>query len=430
MNRKKARIALMVIICLLFIGGCTNRNRSKVEELTPDTPAPTTEPTAEPTTEPSLPTLTPDLLPKANTDYVTEEMYKNAVMADGNLARLAKAMNKAKAGEEVTVAVIGGSITQGSSASNVENSYANHFYQWWKAAFPNTEINFVNAGVGGTTSYLGVHRADTDLLVHEPDVVIVEFSVNDSNTLFFKETYEDLVRKILKADNSPAVLLLYTTMEDGTSAQMNGLMVGFSYDLARISYREMVLKEIEKGSFTWKDISPDNIHPNDRGHALIGEVLWGYLNSVYANLDNLSDEIEPLTTEPFFSEAYIDATILDNTSIQPILMGSFEKASVNDRFKNNWKTTSGDASIIFETEAQNIGIMFLKTVDGKSGQFDVYVDDVFCQTLNADFKGGWGNYQETIEVYRSKQKQLHKIEIRKNPNSTGDVFSILGLLIS
>ncbi|MHB8128515.1 MAG: SGNH/GDSL hydrolase family protein [Mobilitalea sp.] len=369
-------------------------------------------------------------LPVANTDYVTEDIYKNAVLAEGNLSRLASAMNKAKKGEEITIGVIGGSITQGSLATNSNNSYASRFYQWWVQAFPNAKINFVNAGIGATTSYLAVHRVDQHLLVKKPDVVIVEFSVNDSDSVFFKETYEDLVRRILKAENNPAVILLFMTMEDGTSAQPSHMHIGFWYDLPRISYREAIRKEIEKGNFTWKDISPDNIHPNDKGHAIVGEILWDYLNSVAAKLSTITEEVAPLEKEPFFEEAYIDATILDSANIEPSVLGSFAKSSVYDRFKNNWTTTSGNDAIVFETEAQNIGIMFYKTTDGKSGQFDILIDGVFNRTLDADFTGGWGNYAESIEVYRSDDKKMHKIEIKKSANSTGDVFSVLGLLIS
>lgn len=111
-------------------------------------------------------------------------------------------------------------------------------------------------------------------------------------------------------------------------------------------------------------------------------------------------------------------------------MGSFEKSSVFNQFNKDWTTKAGNEGIVFEIEAQNIGIMFYKTIDGKSGQFDVYIDGVLNRTLNADFTGGWGNYAESIEIYRSKEKKLHTIEIRKSASSTGDVFSLLGLLIS
>ena len=104
---------------------------------------------------------------------VSEKMYSRAIMSEGNVARLAAAMKKAANGEKVTVGVIGGSITQGSSASNQANCYASKFNDWWVNKFPSAEINFVNAGIGGTNSYLGVHRVDEQLLSYQPDVVIV-----------------------------------------------------------------------------------------------------------------------------------------------------------------------------------------------------------------------------------------------------------------
>lgn len=369
-------------------------------------------------------------LPKPDTSYVTEEMLQNAVPSVGNLARLAAAMRKAQNGEEITVGVIGGSITQGSAATSIDKAYANRFYEWWVQAFPQAKVNFVNAGIGATNSYLGVHRIDQHLLVKKPDVVIVEFSVNDSDTAFYKASYEDLVRKLLKAENNPAVILMFMTMEDGTSAEPSHMHIGFLYDLPRISYRQAVLKEIEKGTFTWKDISPDNIHPNDKGHAIAGELLWDYLNFVYAKLDTITEEVKPLAVKPLFTEAYRDAVLLDSEMITPVRMGSFVKGKGFGWFQNSWNASGGKDPIIFETEAQNIGILYYRTTDGLSGQFEVYIDGEFNRTLDADFPGGWGNYAESIEVYHSKERGRHTIEIRKGEDSTGEAFHILGLLIS
>jgi lysophospholipase L1-like esterase len=436
---KKRLLVLLMIMGVLLMIGCSKENEGKVMDAGTDktsvSPDNTVSPKAPPTTgaEPSGPASpaveSPEPL-KPDTGYLSEEMFNNAVMAEGNLARLAAVMKKASNGEAITVGVIGGSITQGSSSTYIENSYAYRFKEWWVQRFPNAKVNYVNAGIGATTSYLGVHRVDKQLLSYNPDVVVVEFSVNDSDSVFYKETYEDLVRKILKNSNNPAVILLFMTMEDGTSAQPSHMHIGFWYDLPRISYRQAVLKEMEKGTLEWKDISPDNIHPNDKGHAIAGEILWGYLNQVYAKLDTITESVTPLEKEPFFKESYADATVLDSETIVPFAMGSFEKSSVFDRFPNNWTTKGGNDAIVFEVEARNIGIMFYRTVDGMSGQFDVYVDGVYMRTLDANFKGGWGNFTETVEIFKGSEKQLHRIEIRKSEKSTGDVFTVVGLLIS
>ena len=363
--------------------------------------------------------------------YIDKEMYERAcAFPEGDLSRIAAAMRKARDGEKVTIGVIGGSITQGSSASNQNNCYASLLKKWWEDTFPDAEIEFVNAGVGGTSSYLGVHRVGTDLLRYEPDFVVVEFSVNDGNNIFYKKSYDNLVRRILKEENAPAVLLLFMTMEDGTSAQDNDSLIGFQYGLPMISYRNAVLQEIEEGAFTWKDISPDNIHPNDRGHAILGELLSVYLTDIYNRLDEIDVEVTPFDKPVITKEAYLEAALLGSKDIEPTAWGSFAEQDINARFPGNWYTETGEESIVFSVEAANIGVMYQKMTNGTGGQFEVYVDGEYAMTLDSDFTGGWGDYGETVEVYSSGEKAVHTVEFRKVEGTTEAAFAILALMVS
>lgn len=365
------------------------------------------------------------------TDYLTDEMYERATQfLEGDLTRLAQAMRKAQAGEPVTIGVIGGSITERHSASTYEKCYASYVQQWWEERFPDTEVTFINAGIGGTSSYLGVHRVDEDLLYAKPDVVVVEFSVNDGNDNFFKKSYDNLVRKIMFEEQQPAVMLLFTTQENGTNAQANDSMIGFKYQLPMLSYGNAVLPSIEAGEFTWKDISPDNIHPNDRGHAIIGEIMYRYLNDVYARLDEISEEVTPFTEKAVTKDVYLEAKLVDSDDIEPVSWGSYEAKEVNGYLSNNWYTEDGTKPIVFEVEAANIGIVYQKTTDGTYGQYEVYIDGEYVYTLDGDFKNGWGTALQPDEVYVSDEPAMHTIEIRKKEGSTGDKFAIIGLLIS
>ncbi|MFV0344247.1 MAG: helix-turn-helix domain-containing protein [Anaerocolumna sp.] len=363
--------------------------------------------------------------------FITKEMYERATaFKEGDLTRIAAAMRKAVLGEKVTIGVIGGSITEGYSASLYSKGYASLLKKWWENTFLEAEIEFINAGVGGTSSYLGVHRAYEDLLSHQPDFVVVEFSVNDGNSFFYKKSYDNLVRRILKQDNNPAVVLLFMTMEDGTSAQNIDANIGFQYGLSMISYGNGVLLEIEQNHFNWKDISPDNIHPNDRGHAIVGELFSVFLTDVYNRLDAIPKEVIPFKLDPVTKEVYMDATILDSTDIEPMIWGSFKAKKVNTRFPNNWSTDTGEESITFTVEASNIGIMYQKLTNGTGGQYEVIVDGNYMKTLDSNFSGGWGDYGETEEVFVSEERKVRTLEIRKKEGSTGDAFAILGLLIS
>ena len=113
--------------------------------------------------------------------------YAKGIVSRGSWAAIQKCMLRAAAGYPITVGFLGGSITQGSLATKPENCYAYRVYRWWQETFPLSEITFINAGIGGTTSQFGVARVEEDLLTFQPDFVLTEFSVNDENNVHFQE---------------------------------------------------------------------------------------------------------------------------------------------------------------------------------------------------------------------------------------------------
>ena len=414
---KKHVFLVCALVCMLFTGlaGCGEKGSKGPGDGPVGTGSATT------------PAVERNAVP-AQTSYVTDEMYENALkFANVNLSRLKAVMKKAEARKPVTVAVIGGSITQGSSATKPENSYASIMKKWWQETFPETTINYVNAGIGGTDSYLGVHRMGPDLLDYNPDFVIVEFSVNDANNSFYKTTYENLVRRVILQDNSPAVLLLYMTQDDGTSAQNNHVYTGFNYKLPQISYHDMILKELEAERIKWTEISPDNIHPNDKGHAICGEVIWRYLNSVYEALDEPDEPLDLTAIKPLSPEVYMNGGIFDNTSISADKAEGFAPGGVAwGEFGKGWQAKAG-GSITFTVKAKRIGILFDRSVSGTYGTATVTVDGKEVGTLEGDFTGGWGNSVYAKEIFAEKDEAVHTVTVTV---PEGKWFDILGILVS
>ncbi|WP_286177263.1 SGNH/GDSL hydrolase family protein [Rhodopirellula sp. JC639] len=79
---------------------------------------------------------------------------------------------KAQAGETVHVAYLGGSITA-APGWRVQSR------QWLQEQYPEATVNEIHAAIGGTGSDLGVFRLGRDVLQHHPDLLFVEFAVND-----------------------------------------------------------------------------------------------------------------------------------------------------------------------------------------------------------------------------------------------------------
>ena len=108
---------------------------------------------------------------------LTDAMYQRATDFDApDLGRLKRVLQKALRGEDITLGVIGGSITEGSLATQYQYCYAGRLKDWWSQRFSGT-LTFKNAGIGATDSYLAVHRVQKHLLRYEPDLVVIEFSV-------------------------------------------------------------------------------------------------------------------------------------------------------------------------------------------------------------------------------------------------------------
>jgi hypothetical protein len=85
-----------------------------------------------------------------------------------NLLRKARAAD----GREIRVAYLGGSITA-ASGWRVKS------LEGFQERFPRVKWKEIHAAIGGTGSELGVFRVGQDALVHKPDLLFVEFAVNN-----------------------------------------------------------------------------------------------------------------------------------------------------------------------------------------------------------------------------------------------------------
>lgn len=362
-----------------------------------------------------------------------EQMYQRATYCpQADMTRLANTIRKAMNGEEITIGFIGGSITEGYSASKKENSYAALVYKWWCEKFPDTKINYVNAGIGGTSSYLAVHRAQEELLKYDPDLVFIEFAVNDSYTEHNMNSYESLVRKVLNDEKSPAVVLLFSTNALGDGVQAVEQAIGTYYQLPMISYRDAVIPEILAGNFVWTDISPDIVHPNDLGHSIYAGLITRYLEETAIKLNRIPKVTKWKMPEKIGIDRYENAHIENAATIQPIEMQGFGHENVNYHFGYNWKAVTDDASITFVVDSANIGVIYQRTIDGSSGQYDVYIDGEYVKTLDGNFVEGYGTETDVSVLHADElnQHKQHIVKIVKNPDSENNKFTIIGLLLS
>ena len=362
-----------------------------------------------------------------STDVSQKGIYSRSVINEGNKTRIANVMKKAASGQPITVGVIGGSITQGTAASSPEKTYAGLVKVWWENSFPTSEITFINAGKGDTTSLMGVGRAEEDLLNYNPDFVIVEFSVNDTDNEIYQKSYEGLVRKILKAENQPGLLMLMMMNNAGENRAKYHLPIGIHYDLPVISYQKALWPNVGGRVYDWETLSPDTIHPNDFGHSIAASLVTNYLNSIKNNINKFAGavpEIPPALDENNFENAvrYTHDT-LNGT------FGSFDENDNSFQFSGGWTAVgSGDPMTFTVENANYVYIIYYQDSTGNGGTADISLDGGAIGSINGDFTGGW-NRSEVFEVLNTENAGTHTIEITPT-SADGKSISISGIIVS
>lgn len=115
---------------------------------------------------------------------------------------------KAAAGTKLKVAYLGGSIT---SQPGYRVQSLSHF----KATYPQSTFEEINAAIGGTGSDLGVFRIEHDVFKGNPDLLFVEFAVNDGGAqpAEIVKAMEGIVRKTWNTFPQCDICFVYTFTE-------------------------------------------------------------------------------------------------------------------------------------------------------------------------------------------------------------------------
>lgn len=346
------------------------------------------------------------------------------------MTRLKNLMKRAANGESLVIGFLGGSITQGSLSSTPKTCYAYLVYEWWKKSFPNAAFSFVNGGIGGTTSHYGGARAWKDVLCYRPDIVTVDFSVNDDANEFFEETYEGTLRRLLAAPSDPAVVVLNNVFYDtGKNAQDYHNRIADHYGIPHVSIKDTVYPDVESGKIVRADITPDNLHPNDKGHRLVADEICKLLDSIKAEMEEetiAGENIEGKSTKteasvllpaPLTENAYEHSRLIqiqDNEAIlDGFLVDPIEKKGMLDIFKNGWTAAHTNDKISFEIECSCLAVQYRKSVQQPVPKAKAVIDgdEAHAVILDGNFTEDWGDCLYLEPLLHHAEKKVHRIEI-------------------
>ena len=291
--------------------------------------------------------LTP--IAPAEEPSATDSVIRRSLVSEGDPRRLLAVFEKARRGEPITVAAVGGSITAGGrQTQDPANRYIQQVAKWFELRFPKSKISFVNAGIGGTNSFYGAMRLQRDVLSKSPDLVIVEWAVNNQPGKEFAESYEGALRQILRAPGKIAVIELFFMHKDGENAQMWQEILGRHYQLPMVSFRDAWWPEFHCGRAQWDDMYADVVHPNDAGHLLAAKFLSNLLEKKLRETA-IPDSSEDLPA-PLISKVYENCQFSSHESLKVTANSGWERSSD----QKSWEGYREGDSVEFEFTGQSL----------------------------------------------------------------------------
>lgn len=444
MKLKCMKKALPLVLCLaLSFSACGSNDTASTsgDNVIETTEVPTEAPTPEATEAPTPPpTAEPTPAPTEEPVDWYQETLNQSILSTGNNGRLEKVMAKIRNGEDVTIAMIGGSVTEGAGASSFAGAYGEQFIFNLQEIYPDSHLHYYNAGLGGTPSTLGLMRYDRDVLQtigQEPDLVIVEFAVNDWEEPTGSRAYEALVRTILEQENDPAVILLFSVFQSKWNMQDSYIPIGNHYGLPMVSIKDATTYAYKTKNLDDEKFFADIYHPTDYGHKIMADCLTELFDRVAAM--EVPDAVTPLPETGKYGLDFMNMHLVTSKDANgaTIVPGGFNQTdtalqtfsrTTQAAFPDNWMHTadSGSESFTATMNCKTIMISYKISSSTDFGFASAYIDGEFVTELYGCQDGGWNNC-ETVLVLDENTAGTHTLEIKMSEGMEADSFTILGI---
>jgi acyl-CoA thioesterase I len=152
--------------------------------------------------------------------------------------------------------------------------------------YTEARIKLINSGIAGDTTADGMARLDWAVLSYLPDLVTINFGINDAimgiGLYEFKSNLKNIVHAILYGPGSEVLLLSSQPLETPTYDELvvqyyktiadvaNEMEIGF------VDVYEAWKKRIKDGIPLSKLILPGLDHPDEAGYKIIAEELMNF----------------------------------------------------------------------------------------------------------------------------------------------------------
>jgi len=165
---------------------------------------------------------------------------------------------------------------------NTFDSYPMQVLKMVKEKYPFAVINIINTSIGGENSLSGEKRFDSTVLNHQPDVLFIDYALNDRSAGLEKaaKAWSTMIEKALKK-NIKVILLTPSPdqridiLSPNNELEKHALQIkalAKKYDIGLVDSYEEFRNKVLSGEPITNYMSQVN-HPNQQGHLLIANKI-------------------------------------------------------------------------------------------------------------------------------------------------------------
>jgi lysophospholipase L1-like esterase len=230
------------------------------------------------------------------------------------------------------VAFLGGSITQG-------NGWRDSICAYLQTRFPETQFDFIAAGISSMGSTPGAFRFERDVLAKgKVDLLFEDAAVNDRANGFGPESQvlgmEGIVRHARESNPAMDIVIMHFVDPEKMTEYRKGITppeiqnhekVAEHYQIATINLAKEVTDRIDNNEFTWeKDFK--NLHPSPFGHHIYFQSMKSFMDGCWSGF--VADD-DKLTTYP------LPAKLADACYNRGVLI-----PAIQNKIAKGWKINS------------------------------------------------------------------------------------------
>jgi lysophospholipase L1-like esterase len=154
-----------------------------------------------------------------------------------------------------------------------------------KNIYPLATVNAINTSIGGEQSESGAKRFERDVLSHRPDVLFIDYALNDRSIGLprAKQAWEKMIEKAL--EQKIKVILLTPTpdwsvdiLDNNTPLAQHAQQIrvlAAKYQVGLVDSYAAFKEKVKNGDDVKKYLSQIN-HPNETGHQLVTDLLMQF----------------------------------------------------------------------------------------------------------------------------------------------------------